>query len=259
MLGKNLFTMLRRVRNPRALLKDRCGLCTEPYEVALRGGPRLELRPGRGDREAFYETWIEQLYLSHGERLTPGDTVIDIGANIGCFALFAATRVGPTGRVIACEPDPETCERLERNVQLSGLSDIVKVERVAVAAQRGPVTLYASENALFSSIYEKVDTRTATGIPLEVEAVTLADLFDRHDVKRCDYLKLDCEGAEHGIIATLSHESAARIGQITAELHELPNRDQAALLRRLERLRFHQAPALWPAIVHFSRQRQAAK
>ena len=75
--------------------------------------------------------------VAHGERLTPGDTVVDIGAHIGCFALFAADRVGPTGRVIACEPDPDTCRRLERHVRLNGLGDIVEVERAPVAATPG--------------------------------------------------------------------------------------------------------------------------
>jgi FkbM family methyltransferase len=211
------------------------------------------LRPGRGDREAFYETWIERLYVSHGERLAPGDTVIDVGANIGCFAIFAAQRVGPTGRVIACEPDPETCDRLEHNVQRSGLSDIVKVERLAVTARTGKVSLYPSDNALFSSIYEQVDNRTASQPCLEVDAITLADLFERHDIEHCNYLKLDCEGAEHGIIASLTFELAAKIGQLTAELHELPNRDQTALLHQLTTLRFHQVPSHLPAIVHFRR------
>ena len=50
--GVSAVWMLRRVRNPRALLRDRCGLQAAPYEVRLRSGPRLELRPGRGDRTA---------------------------------------------------------------------------------------------------------------------------------------------------------------------------------------------------------------
>ena len=47
-------------------------------------------------------------YLSSGQTIAPGSTVIDVGANIGCFTMVAAKLVGPTGRVFALEPEEST-------------------------------------------------------------------------------------------------------------------------------------------------------
>ena len=62
------------------------------------------------------EIYDKEVYLQHGISLLPGDTVLDIGANIGLFAHYAAQRVGAAGRVIACEPIPPVYGAAEANV-----------------------------------------------------------------------------------------------------------------------------------------------
>lgn len=49
-----------------------------------------------------HEIFVQQTYLQHGVRIRPGDTVLDVGANIGFFTLQAAELAGPRGRVIRC-------------------------------------------------------------------------------------------------------------------------------------------------------------
>ena len=80
----------------------------EPYTVRFWNGMEIAMRPQRGDLTAFRETWLQHDYLGPGQRLSAGDTVIDVGANIGCFTLFASRRVGPTGLVVSLEPDSDT-------------------------------------------------------------------------------------------------------------------------------------------------------
>jgi protein-L-isoaspartate O-methyltransferase len=62
------------------------------------------------------EIYDKEVYLQHGISLRPGDTVLDIGANIGLFAHYAAQHVGAAGRVIACEPIPPVYKAAEANV-----------------------------------------------------------------------------------------------------------------------------------------------
>ncbi|KAL0041879.1 hypothetical protein WJX79_007585 [Trebouxia sp. C0005] len=63
------------------------------------------------------EIFEEQLYLQQGVRLEQGDTVVDVGGNIGFFALFAAQQVGPSGQVVSAEPIPTLHEKLSYNIK----------------------------------------------------------------------------------------------------------------------------------------------
>ena len=72
-----------------------------------------------------YGTWepVETSLLL--DNLRPGDTVIDVGANVGYYTLLAARKVGPRGKVVAFEPDPESFSFLKRNVKANGFTNVV--------------------------------------------------------------------------------------------------------------------------------------
>jgi len=123
--------------------------------------------------------------------LRKGDTVLDIGANVGYYTLIAAKRAGEAGRVYAFEPDPESFEILERNLRINGLSNVT-AEQKAVSSQKGTLTLYlASRNKADHRIYRHEDSKSA----VQVEAVPLDDYFRGHD-RRVDVVKIDTQGAE---------------------------------------------------------------
>ena len=65
----------------------------------------------------YREIFQEQVYLQHGVQLAQGDVVVDVGGNIGFFALFAAQQVGPSGKVISLEPIPPLHNKLLFNVR----------------------------------------------------------------------------------------------------------------------------------------------
>ncbi len=65
----------------------------------------------------YREIFQEQVYVQHGLKLAAGDVVVDIGGNIGFFALFAAQRVGASGKVVTAEPIPTLQEKLLYNVK----------------------------------------------------------------------------------------------------------------------------------------------
>lgn len=233
-----LTRILVETRNPIPLLLDYVGLRRRPYCVANRNALVVELRPRIGDRYGFYEVLLRNDYLSAGQLIRPGDTVIDVGANIGCFTLLAARRVGPSGRVIAVEPEAHTFEQLERNLELNRATNVT-ARRLAIGGDRGAVTLYTSaESALFSSIYTGVNRSEVANEPQTVTMITLADLIRQEAVEHCHYLKMDCEGAEHDIVNSMTLDTAERIDQITLELHRIHGRDPAIMEQKLRGLGF---------------------
>ncbi|MCC6531332.1 MAG: FkbM family methyltransferase [Burkholderiales bacterium] len=240
-LGK-MMALCSEVKNPGAALLDRMGLRQAPYTLHLRNGGAIELRPKSGDLFGFYEIMLRRDYLAAGQRLGPGSTVIDVGANIGCFTLVAARIVGPNGRVFALEPEESTYSQLLRNIELNGLTNITPL-RLAVGATQGAITLHADANRLFSSLYTSVNGHQIAGRDQEVRMTTLAALMDEHGIGCCDYLKLDCEGAEHEIVASMPQSTAARIAQITMEVHKVPGFDGQSLRQKLEQLGYERVGA----------------
>lgn len=233
---QKLIYLLSGVSNPLPAGLDRLGWRRKPYVLRVReSGDLVELRPQSGDLFGFYEIMLRKDYFSAGQTLRPGDTVIDIGANIGCFSVLAAKIVGPTGHVYAVEPEESTYRQLIRNIELNRLANVTPL-KLAVGDTEGSITLHADTNRLFSSIFASVNGHVVKGEDQEVQVTTLEKLMNAHGIERCDYLKLDCEGAEHRIVASLSEPAAGRIDQITMELHKVPGFTGEALTRRLDDL-----------------------
>ena len=229
------------VDNPVPLVLDWMRLKRRPYVARTRVGVEMELRPGLGDWFSFYENLVHQQYLRDGQRLLPGNAVIDIGANIGCFSVLAASRVGSWGKVIAAEPSSASYGQLLANLRRSGLSNVTP-RQVAVAGRGGLVEIRNSRNALCSSIYAEVGGREVDGYIETVPALTVDELMRESGIARCALLKVDCEGAEYDIFEQMDHDTAERIEQIVMEVHEIPGRDPHALLRRIRELGFHVRP-----------------
>lgn len=230
---QKLMYLLSGVSNPIPAGLDRLGWRRKPYVLRLRtSGDLMELRPQSGDLFGFYEIMLRKDYFAAGQTLRPGGTVIDIGANIGCFSVLAAKIVGPTGHVYAVEPEESTYRQLVRNIQLNRLVNVTPL-KLAVGDTEGLITLHADTNRLFSSIFSSVNGHVVKGDDQEVQVTTLESLMNLHGIQRCEYLKLDCEGAEHRIVASLSEAAAARIDQITMELHKVPGFTGDALTHRL--------------------------
>jgi len=117
-----------------------------------------------------------------------GDTVIDIGANIGYFTVLLANLVGPKGKVYAFEPDPRNFHLLQRTIKRNGWAHVF-AEQKAVSNKIGEFLLYQTPcwaaNALTPG--EHVST-------VKVDVITLDDfLCDEHNVS---FVKMDMDGSE---------------------------------------------------------------
>lgn len=152
-------------------------------------------------------------YLTDGFGIRDGDTVIDIGAHIGTFTVYAAKLAG-RGAVYSFEPHPENFRLLKKNVSLNGLKN-VRLSRTGVSGGGGECALFTDEeNTGGHSIYGK------GGRQLRIRCTTLSDILSSNSIDSCDFLKMDCEGAEYGILFGTPPECFDRIRKMVLEYHE---------------------------------------
>jgi FkbM family methyltransferase len=122
--------------------------------------------------------------------LKPGDVFVDIGANCGFFVVFAARKVGATGRVIAIEPLPAMLERLRFNITANGFTNVT-VAPTAVGAAPGEATIHVS-----TAQYGHASLVGTEGETLTVAVTPLLSIIQSAGVQRIDALKIDIEGFE---------------------------------------------------------------
>lgn len=132
--------------------------------------------------------------------LQPGNTVIDIGANIGYFTLLFAGLVGETGKVYAFEPEPGNFEILQRNIRENGFKN-VQAEPKAVANAPGVSRLYLSP--IGGADHRLYETGADGRASIDVQTVTLDDYFAGSDTP-IDFIKVDVQGLEDRILAGMS-------------------------------------------------------
>ena len=184
----------------------------------LLGVPSQEWRLG-----AYYalrglpEPGMTRLFASF---IQPGMVVVDIGAHIGIYTLFALRQLSGHGRVYSFEPTPKTFALLRDNVQVNGFleSGVARLDQRAISDHAGTAnfTAYAANsghNSLFGD--------AAVGETLSVETVTLdAALADE---PRIDVIKIDAEGSEpfvlRGMTGIVGRNPAIRIFVEFAPVH----------------------------------------
>ena len=204
---QSLTKMLVAVKNPFPPSRQ-AGAADPPLPGDVSRRSDLRVAPGRGDWPSVNGAYLWDEYAPVGRSLSPGDRVINIGANIGGFTVRAARAVGPTGQVIAAEPATDTFRQLQRNLALNNLTNTI-ARQVAVAETPGTARLHVARNAVFTSLYQEIADRSASEREEEVAVVTVAQLMEEKGWDRCHFLKLDCEGAEHGIIHGMSNATGA--------------------------------------------------
>lgn len=141
-----------------------------------------------------YEPYATNVFLN---LIKPGDTVIDIGANIGYYTVLGATKVGAKGKVLAIEPEPTNLSYLKRNLSQNNIQN-TQIFAGAVSRETGTLPLYlSSTSAGEHSLVVKTDK--AISVPVE----TLDHLVGAYKLKPT-LIKIDVEGAEMDVLAGAS-------------------------------------------------------
>jgi len=162
-----------------------------------------------GLRAGDYEPHLTAVFERY---CRPGMTVVDVGANLGYYALLAARLVGASGRVVALEPNSENCRLLLSSLRLGGVTN---VELIPVACDAAPGWAYYSTHV--GSNGGLVDDNDLLGRPgVVVPTFRLDDVVSGP----VHFLKLDVEGAEGRVVRGATKVLERDRPIVTTELKE---------------------------------------
>lgn len=189
-------------------------LQTSPADgvVELRDGTRIHLSGHPHDVITLFVIFAREDYGRFGEAAT----VVDVGANIGAFTLYAVR--GGARRVLAYEPNGAAFRCLERNVQANRAGAIVGASRMAVAGRAGAELRFPVSPSAYNRAVGDDAGDGEAGATETVRTTSLAEILERDAPQGIDLLKLDCEGAEYDILLG-SQAALARVREIRMEYH----------------------------------------
>jgi FkbM family methyltransferase len=172
-------------------------------EVPMRAGHRMLLDPrSRTEGGPFWNGEFDEDDIAFFRAsIQPGDTVFDVGANVGLISIPIGCHLASlgSGQLISFEPVKTNYERLTANIKLNGLEKIARAYNIALGDHEGTLeisleTQHGAQtgNAIASSIVgdEKGFTRVSC-------TLTRLDTFaEQQGIPKVDFMKVDIEGAE---------------------------------------------------------------
>jgi len=181
--------------------------------IRFRNGLSYKIRKNDGDKWVVLEVVVRNAYCPEGFGIGRGDTVIDVGGHIGAFSVLAASRA-VRGRVFSFEPYPESYGFLRFNVRLNKLKNVRPVN-LGVSGRKETRRLYVCKNGTCTnSAFLKQKNS------VEIRCITMADIFRKYKIRRCNFLKMDCEGSEYDILFNMPDNVLRKIDKISMEYHD---------------------------------------
>jgi len=211
----------------------RYGLLRNEYELIHRNGIRIRVRPHTDDLKIVKSNFVTMHYIRDFVSLTKDSVVVDVGAHIGSFSVMAA-RIAH--RVFAYEPEPSNYQMLKRNTELNDLKNLTLFE-LAVSGSSGYQEFCTYEDGSTGTHFLS-QKGSPHAVKKRVQTISLEDIIEREGLSRIDFLKLDCEGAEHDILRNMSLDTAAQIRGIAMETHYAHPESSIDIPARLKELGF---------------------
>jgi FkbM family methyltransferase len=212
--------LLAGVKNLPAMLTAFLRRPAQPVVIELRNGARFFVRSAL-DIWILKETVIEREYERASVPIQDGWTVVDIGAGLGDFSISVARRF-PRCQVYAFEPLPGSFTLLEENLKLNQIRN-VRAFPFSINGHEGVAEMHAPSREPAHSLTvpaARVDSSHA-----RVRTLSLDQGIEGLESHRCDYLKVDCEGAEFEIFFNASPATLRKIQHICLEYHDWMTRN----------------------------------
>jgi FkbM family methyltransferase len=190
------------------------GTAPEARLLEMNDGTKLYLSPHVHD--------VITAFIIFGRRdygyINSGSVIVDIGANIGVFALYASLK--GCKAVYAIEPNSESYNILLKNSEQNNLQHRILPFQLAISNRDNQKVLIPIKSSPYNAILEADDPHTAPDTHEWVNTVTLESFCHEQNIDHIDLLKVDCEGAEFLIVPYLSADMLRKIRAIRMEYQD---------------------------------------
>jgi FkbM family methyltransferase len=220
-------TMLSKTKHVFIQIKTDDGQSQREYVSLNEGTTRYPVVLGKlfkfahNERAAFYtliEVFYERLYDMDFVKVEKDDVVLDIGANLGMFSVYAQNFY--PSRVIAVEPGPEEYPCLVENLKTFKNAETLKY---AVTNKTGKLSFSSTVEGVSNHISDTFDVAQYGNHiyqTVEVDGIDINDLIKEAKLDKIDYLKVDCEGAELDIFNSIDKDYLKKnVRKIAVEYH----------------------------------------
>lgn len=212
------------------------------------GGGRISVSPDASLKLAKYNAAFDPMLLKFADyHISEGDSVWDIGANVGVFSL-AAKYKSKTGKVISIDPDPFLCDLMRRTARFPEHREFDWwICCAAISSQPGVTDLkIANRGRATNAIGESSGSSQMGGIreKISVPTLTLDDLARSFGAP--DVIKIDTEGAENLVLQGAGQVLAESAPTLLIEVSKQNNADVTSRLKSLEYRFYDAGEGLWP-------------
>lgn len=210
----------------------------------------------------YKEVFSDETYMGGGVEIRDGATIVDLGANVGMFSLYAASKARSL-RIVAVEPVPRSCHLLRTNLETHGL-DATVLQAAAGSEDREVVSFFRyphlslisgdrpdpeSERLAVRQYIRETEPELVSQIPeplleelldykltaeeIHCRMVCVSSILESTGLDVVDLLKVDVEGAELDVLQGIAPDDWPKFRQMTIEVHDTGGR-LAALVELLE-------------------------
>ena len=197
-----------------------------------RSGLKIKIRVNSTDLMALTHVWMIQEYSGDDFPISNDDVIIDVGAHIGLFALFAS-QFCKNGKIFCYEPIKENYKILIENIEMNQIQNIFP-NNLAVTKETSRVKIFLNDDQSGHSMF--IQNKNF----VEVDSKSLSDIFIDNGIKECNFLKLDCEGAEYEIVESLPSDLFTKINKTVIEYHMVDTKPELLeqLINKLKQFSF---------------------
>lgn len=151
--------------------------------------------------EGYWEFWLT---LHFAKMIKPGDTVIDIGANLGYYTLLAANLTGPKGHVVGIEPNPYVYDLLQKSIRVNGYSTFTRAENTAISSNASGTKLPFFVPKGEPKNGRIIDANKVAHLQKRGNIFDVAcGAIEMSQFSKVDFIKIDVEGAELQVLEHL--------------------------------------------------------
>lgn len=209
------------------------GLLKNDPIFVFRNNLKVKIRAKSTDFYALTNVWLLEEYKINKLQIKKDDIVIDIGAHIGLFTVYVS-KFCVDGRIYCYEPIKENYNLLTHNIEINNIKNATIFQK-AVTDKSSVVRIFLNQDTAAHSVF------TESNEYVDVESISLKDIFDSNKIEKCDLLKLDCEGSEYIILNSLPDSYFEHIKKIVMEYHMIDKKPDLLqnLIKKLSLLNYN--------------------